>query len=204
MIPLFLKAKHWHLFLLLFVVPTIYQQAIINSVISTISNEANPDPSELLNTFSYLPIILMLSVGVLFGWLWSIAIGLQYKIPQNIRLNTNSFKIFFFIPLLYMIFIIFSINSIFQEITQEGVPFSNGLDFGMIKFIIPLHLLSMFGIFYAIYIAAKTLKTIELKRKVHFSDFVSEFFLIWFYFVGVWVIQPKINEIAKEENTVSL
>lgn len=63
--------------------------------------------------------------------------------------------------------------------------------------IVPLHLLSMFGILYSIYFSAKTFKTVELQRNVQFSDFAGEFFLIWFYFIGVWIIQPKINQFLK-------
>jgi hypothetical protein len=40
-------------------------------------------------------------------------------------------------------------------------------------------------------------KTIELQREVTFSDFAGEFFLIWFYPVGIWIIQPKVNKFAQ-------
>ena len=56
------------------------------------------------------------------------------------------------------------------------------------------HILSMFGIFYSLYFVAKTFKTVELQREVTFSDFAGEFFMIWFFPIGIWVIQPKINK----------
>jgi hypothetical protein len=37
---------------------------------------------------------------------------------------------------------------------------------------------------------------------VKFRDFAGEFFLVWFYPVGVWIIQPKINkmiEVSQQE-----
>jgi hypothetical protein len=61
-------------------------------------------------------------------------------------------------------------------------------------FIFILHLLSMFGIFYSLYFVAKTIKTVELQTKVSFSDFAGEFLLIWFFPIGIWVVQPKINK----------
>jgi bacteriorhodopsin len=63
--------------------------------------------------------------------------------------------------------------------------------------VVPLHLFSMFYIFYTLYFAAKTVKTVELQREVTFSDFAGEFFLIWFYPVGVWIIQPKVNKMIE-------
>jgi hypothetical protein len=50
------------------------------------------------------------------------------------------------------------------------------------------------------YFAAKTLKTVELKREATFSDFVGEFFLIWFNFIGIWILQPKINKIIQSQD----
>jgi hypothetical protein len=50
---------------------------------------------------------------------------------------------------------------------------------------------------------AKTIKTAELKRKVGLSEFSGEFFLLWFYFIGIWIIQPKINKLVEEKNTTA-
>ena len=64
-------------------------------------------------------------------------------------------------------------------------------------FIIPAHLFSMFCIFFMLYKAAKTIKTVELQKKVTFSDFAGEFFLMWFFPLGIWIVQPKINKFAE-------
>lgn len=60
-----------------------------------------------------------------------------------------------------------------------------------------MHLFSMFCLFYCLYFVAKTIKTAELQKETSFGDFAGEFFLIWFYPIGIWFIQPKINRIAK-------
>ena len=64
---------------------------------------------------------------------------------------------------------------------------------GIFAIIVPVHLFAMFCIFYSLYFVAKTFKTVELQRTVTFSDFAGEFFLLWFYPIGIWIIQPKIN-----------
>ena len=63
--------------------------------------------------------------------------------------------------------------------------------------IIPAHLLSMFSIFFMMYKAAKTVKIAEFQRKVTFGDFAGEFFLMWFFPLGIWIVQPKINKFAE-------
>ena len=58
--------------------------------------------------------------------------------------------------------------------------------------------LSTFSMFYYLYFVAKTIKIAELQKKLEFVNFASEFFLIWFYPIGIWFIQPKINKIIEE------
>ena len=203
MIDKFLKAKHWQLFLLTFGIPMIFQFIMMDSMISNIGTESK---SELIMTSDYMnffPIIVIIYMGVLFGWFWSISIGLQTKIPRNIKMKTKKFKIFFFIPLVYIFFISLFIGGVFSGIMLNGTEPSVGYVIGMIGIILPLHLLSMFGIFYSIYFVAKTLKTVELQKEVNFGDFASDFFILWFYFIGIWIIQPKINKIAKNKNTIT-
>ena len=70
---------------------------------------------------------------------------------------------------------------------------------GSMALIIPLHLFSMFCIIHTIYFVAKAYKIAETQRAVTFSDFVGEFFLAWFFIIGVWIMQPKINTMVNEQ-----
>ena len=199
----FQKAKHWQLFLLMFGIPILSQMFVMGNMISQIGENNPPDMSFMLKYFSLLPFIMVLFLGTFFGWFWSIAIGLKHKIPQDIKMKTTKFKIFFFIPLVYILLFVtllgISISSIVTGVNSGVQPdFENiGL---FISIIFPLHFFSMFCIFYCLYFVAKTIRTIELQRECSFSDFAGEFFLIWFYPIGIWIIQPRINKIAKEEN----
>jgi hypothetical protein len=55
-------------------------------------------------------------------------------------------------------------------------------------------------VFYCIYFVAKVIKTVESQEKVSFGDCLGDFFLIWFFFVGIWVIQPRINVLSQNDN----
>ena len=85
---------------------------------------------------------------------------------------------------------------------QTGTGPSAGFVAGLVGIILPLHLLSMFGMFYSLYFVAKTFKTVELQKEVNFGEFAGEFFMLWFYFIGIWIIQPKINKMSENENTL--
>ncbi|NKI33355.1 hypothetical protein [Croceivirga thetidis] len=200
MIRLFLKAKHWQLFVLMIGIPLLYQLYFLFQIWGY---KLNPEPvanengfSEVLNErFLQLdlmfPVLMIFFSLLFFGWFWSIAIGLQPKIPPQVKMKVKKFKVFFFIPFLYIIFLMMYLGGLFSGLGTNG--FGNG--FWIISIMLPLHFLSMFCIFYSLYFVAKTIKTAELQREVNFGDFAGEFFLLWFYFVGIWIIQPKVNKL---------
>ena len=194
----FLKAKHWQLFLLTFGIPIIFQFIMMRILFSKIGSGNNPDPTFMFSYIKFFPIIMIIFIGVFFGWFWSVAVGLQSKVPKEVKMKVKKFKIFFFTPMIYMLFIfLFMGIQINGLITNETEP-SIGRIGGLIAIIVPLHLFSIFCTFYSLYFVAKTFKTVELQREVKFSDFAGEFFMIWFYPIGIWIIQPKINKMIEK------
>jgi hypothetical protein len=141
----------------------------------------------------YSPIVILF-IFVLFGWFYSVGKNLNKKLPDIVKLNLTKFKWLFFIPVACMLFFYpFAHFVLFNKV-------SNGIEpnIGIFAVIIPLWLFSMFCMFFCIYFNAKSLKTVELQREVTFRDYVIEFFLFWFFPIGVWFIQPKINKIFSE------
>jgi len=200
MINRFLNAKHWQLFTLMFGIPILLQIVVMISMFSNIDSNGNPDQSGMLNMMKIFPIIMFLYVGLFFGWFWSIGIGLQKYIPTEINMKIKKFKIFFFIPLIYILFLLVIIGTTFYGISS-GSNAVGGIVGKMLFVVIPMHLFSMFCIFYLLYFVSKTIKTTELKRTVTFNDFIGEFFMIWFFPIGIWFIQPRINKITSEKST---
>ena len=60
---------------------------------------------------------------------------------------------------------------------------------------VPMHLLAMLGIFYALVFTANRLTTLERKQQVSFFDYSGPFFLLWFFPIGIWFIQPRVNKL---------
>lgn len=200
----FLKAKHWQLFLLTFGIPMIFQFIMMGAMLTNFGSSTRPDPSFMVNYFRLFPILMIIFMGVFFGWFWAIAIGLQKKVPKGVKMKTKKFKIFFFIPMTYILLISLGIGTAMSGLTERievGDQPDVGLIGGLMGIIFPLHLFSMFCIFYSLYFVAKTFKTVELQRETTFSDFAGEFFMIWFYPIGVWIIQPKVNKMVESDNT---
>ncbi len=187
MIKLFLRAKHWQLFILMMGVPFLFQ--IITIVYVIVADTP-------MFTFYTFPIFMLLYVSIFFSWFGSIGVGLHKFLPEQHSLNIKKFKNFFFIPLFYFTFLMFSMLSlgIFSDFPPPNGMF--GISFAII---IPLHLFSMFYMFYMLYFCSKTIKSIELNTEVGFLDYAGEFFLLWFYIIGIWILQPRINKIHSEK-----
>ncbi|NMM47805.1 hypothetical protein [Marinigracilibium pacificum] len=192
----FLRAKHWQIFVLSYGLPILCQMILMSSLFITVSKGNFSDPTQIFEYFIYYPIIILISSGVIFGWNWSISVGLQKFLPDNVTLKVSRFKILYFIPLIYFIIFIIGFIYLFNYMlhSPNETPDPSSFIIGF-STIFPIHLFSMFCIFYCLYFCAKTIKCIELQREVKFSDFVGEFFLLWFFPIGVWILQPKINEI---------
>jgi len=188
MIEKFLKAKHWQIFVAVFGLPFLLDLILMPSFIES-------DRPGYID--KYIPLIMILFAGGLIGWLWSVAIGLQKKIPSGIKMKVRKFKILLIIPIAYISLMIILISTGFGGLIHNGQEPSGAMIGTFFAIILPLHLLCMFGMFYSLYFVAKTFKTVELQREVTFSDFAGEFFMIWFFPIGIWIIQPQINKMIE-------
>ena len=185
----FLTLKHWQLFVLLVGVPLIVEFIMFGFVFS------HRDPRFFLYFF---PFLMILSLGLFFSWFYTLGANLFKRLPETAKMNLTKFKIFLFIPVVYILFFMVFMFGMFSNISSGGQPGPvRGEQPGLIIFavIFPLHLFCMFCMFYCLYFNAKALKTVELQKPVTFSDFAGEFFLLWFFPIGVWIVQPRINKL---------
>jgi hypothetical protein len=194
----FLKAKHWQLFLLMVGIPMVLQFVLMGQLVVGFAFQSHPDLVIMLGYMKYFPILAILCISVLFGWFWSVAVGLQNKVPVNIRMKVKKFKVFFIFPLVYMVAFLTFFSVIMSSPAANNPEPSEGLIGGLFAVVVPLYLFAIFCFLYTFYFVAKTLKTVEMQREVKFGNFAGEFFLLWFYPVGVWILQPKINKMIEE------
>lgn len=173
-LPFFLiSLKHWQIFLIFVILPSL----------------AMPFSHLLRIEISRIAYFLFVLVFVLWH------LGIYNKVNQLIKKRGTSIKspILFYalliIPSLYSFLLILFYD--FDIEKMDGNFFLNFL-FGA------LHLISLFSYFYVSYVNAKNIKYCELKREPKtFSEFSNIFFLLLIFLVGLWNLQPKLNEFTK-------
>lgn len=64
-------------------------------------------------------------------------------------------------------------------------------------FYVPMHLYTFFSFFYAIRFAAKAIASIENSKNVDIAYYGTYMAGLFFFPIGIWWIQPKINRILR-------
>lgn len=177
----FLKSKHWQLFLIFFILMFVFQISFLLQI-------------GLNESIDFFGLQTAVFIGCFLSWFYFLIIGLNKKIKnESLKANTRNLLFFIIFPILYIL-ISFTIFPGGFNISTEGESDSDPI---WLLVIFPVHLFSMFCIFYLLYKTAKTIKVSEIQRSVKFVDFAGEFFLLWFFPIGIWFLQPKINKLAE-------
>lgn len=182
---LFLQLKHWQLFVLLIVLPLVPYVVAVVKVIS--SNDIKP----LMQVFPFMLIFIM---TVMMGWHYSVGVKLYKKLPPEIKISLLPFRLAVIISYLTVLAESLIIWGYAIELIQSHDASFNPMVFLMI---LPFHLLAIVGLFYILYFNARTIKTVEVQRKLTLSEYIGDFFLLWFFPIGVWFIQPRLNVLVK-------
>jgi hypothetical protein len=128
------------------------------------------------------------SISILTALLWSYAIGVygEERIetlglkPMNLKL----FKFNVFFVIIYFFIVVFFFSNSQSEAT-------NNIELKKIPLIIS-GFYFFFAIFQVIISVCKTIAKIELQREVSFGDYFTDLLLMIFFFIGVWILQPKV------------
>jgi hypothetical protein len=170
---LFLRAKHWQIFFLLFVVPTFAEFTAIGAIPTRIRSWNDFGPTG----FFFLGAMVLYMLCVV-AWLGSMGSFFGSIVKPELKMKTLFFRFALVYPVFYVpIFFL-------MVIPDAGVP---------VLVILPLHLACMVCLFYLLYFVSKNLVLAETGKQVSFYDYAGPFFLLWFYPIGVWIIQPKVN-----------
>lgn len=196
MTSFFLRAKHWQLALLFYGVPIVLYIIAFTVLISMMSTRDTNDVATIF--LSILTLAIIIATGSLFYWFWTMGTQLHAKLPAEMPMPLQRFKLFVLFPVIYIALLFAGITlMVSSEQNLDGEPVTEEYVF-LVPLFILCHAFAIFCIFYQLYYIAKSLKAVLLQREVHFSDYAGEFFLLWFHFVGIWLIQPKINDIFRE------
>jgi hypothetical protein len=168
-----IRAKHWQIFIIVFALPALFD-LILKALISEDDN---------LIFFHYFDLWLSdYFVLCIFGWTYAIGIGLQSEIPLPLRMKVSRFKASLVVSSVYIIFM--------QAFSKYIFPEDSLININKVNI---LNILPFLCIFYAFLITAKTIKTVQLQRKVIFWEYALESLMIFFFPIGIWILQLRIN-----------
>lgn len=191
---IFLKAKHWQIFLWQFAIPFVLYIFFIIYVIFRAITENNPNV--IFEMIPYINFITILTLITYYGWIWAIGSKLISKAPSDLKLNLNFLKIGILLVSIFTILYMFFTNSLLLG-GSNNILFNNPLWFLLL---IPLYLLMLFCAFYIVYFTSRLIKSIEMGKSAELGDYIVDFILIMFVVVGIWFIQPRINKIIENRN----
>ncbi len=177
----FLKLKHWQLFLL---IVGLQFFTILYIVYRDFHAPFSPFPGQLYQPYT---VVCLFPIAILGCWFYAVATRLYEKIPDELKRSLTRFKVFLIFAGTYIV-LGWSLM-VFNAIQAH---------MWLIALILPMHIFAMFCILYVFYYIARSLRTVELGRRVELSDYLGDFVLIWIFPIGIWIIQPKINKIFAE------
>ena len=177
----FLRAKHWQIFLILFVATFVGGGVLLASF-------PQSPTFDLLNG-----IVTAIFLLFFYTWLWSMGSFLNSIAPPKLTPNKNFFAFSLAYPVLYIV--------VFFLLIRQATSRPSASPFLIL--ILPFHLLAMFCLLYQLYFVSKSLVLAETGKAASFYDYAGPFFLIWFFPVGVWFTQPRINRLFAEKPKAS-
>jgi hypothetical protein len=133
----------------------------------------------------FAAMLMSTSVSPSLLWFWSMGTFFNSMVKAELRMPADFFHFALVYPALYF-------GLFMAKFTQFEA------------WLVPLHLAGMFCMFYALYFVAKNLVLAETEKPTSFFDYSGPFFLLWFFPFGIWVVQPRVNQLYAKQNLSSI
>ena len=188
---LFLTLKSWQLFLLIFLIPMVVGGFSINYALNHLHY------SHWMNAI--MGLMFFIEIGI-FLWFHAIVFGLDNRLATELQSTQKWFGIFVITRFVGLFSALKIIDYLVFCSYTDGVKFPIGDKLGtIIAGIIVSVLLAFLAQLGTIFTVAKTIKTNELQAKVSFSNYIGEAVMLYFLPIGIFILQPKINNFFKNE-----
>jgi hypothetical protein len=176
------RRKAWQIFVVL-VAPMLAAQFVFAAMIP-IPVGRPPDMAAL----DQLTRIMLLVGGAMFlfflSWLLSIGWVSNRRVSAEFRPRA---RWFFAAPVYAIAYFTFASYFFPASLAAgESLPW----------LIFVMHILAMVAIFYVLGFTAKNIMMAERQAPVSFFDYSGPFFLLWFFPIGVWFVQPRVNRLV--------
>ena len=169
----FNSIKHWQLFLLL----------MIPSLMPRVAQDS-PTP----NPMFFMVVMFALAIPIL--WMQAVGLTSNERLPIELKRKSIFFRVAGLVPFAYVL--ILFIN---------GFPKPPSVNGTLQIWVVPMHLFTMFCFLYMLWFSSKQLGTLKKESETDFTDYAGLFFLMWFYPIGVWFVQPVVNKLLQGDNS---
>jgi hypothetical protein len=174
----FLRAKHWQLFLLLVGMFGL-AEAIAGAVMA-----ANVSSKGGVGTVGLVGgAIMALGMACSVGWFWAMGTFLNSINQPALRMKAGFFRFAVIYPVLF--------------ICAAG-PFLLEPRTSVSAVISALNFFAVFCLLYDLYFVSKSMVMAETGKPATFYNYAGPFFLIWFFPLGIWFVQPRVNRLYAE------
>lgn len=183
---IFLKAKHWQIFLIIVGIPILIEVLDTFIVVS--------GAGEAFTFRAILRFLLIIPFITFYFWVYSVGYLLNKRIKDELNTRTGYFALSVWTSAFSLFFL--SIFSFFVWDDWEQLLVETTFTyvaFGIVVF------LALATLLLAISYVAKTLVRAERNADVKSMDFYGEFVMILFFPIGIWLLQPRINEIHAKD-----
>ena len=171
-----LKLKNWQLFFISFILPWILSFLYLFFVD--------------LETFEAVD-KLMGAISLMY---YSVFLAWNYKVVKTFNKNSDALtkKQIKRLDWSIVVLVIYSL----YLITHISKIFPDSIIVSILIWI--LMFTASFAFFYIVFCTAKTLKNLQLKSQLRTSDIIVEMFVIFYFPIGVWWLQRKVNRYYNE------
>jgi hypothetical protein len=141
-----------------------------------------------MNWLMLAPLLNFSFFALFLGWIFSVGDQLGKRLHIQ-----SSYKMLFRICI--TITLLCCLIASFYQLIENTVDY----DFGHTLFNV-LTIFVLLAVFYCFYFVSKVLVSLEINRNISFTEHRLEFFLFFFFFVGVWLLQPRIRKMVNSKD----
>lgn len=186
---IFLKLKHWQLFLLTIGVLLLVS---LYSGFSVKLEEENRSVSDAVAKF--LTIVPFLTY---YLWIWSIGAWLNRHMDSKVATKTVYFSTSIVVSC-FLFFFLSIFNMVYWDLSSGPQE-----DFWFFFLLALILFVTISALLYGLSFVAKAIVRAERESRISSSDFFGEFVMVLMFPIGVWILQPRINTLfdkLKEKN----
>lgn len=129
---------------------------------------------------------------LLAGWFYAVGRNLHRIRPDGARLKLGWFVFHLVYFLIYSVILLFLSLSLLQ---MRGLTFI--IDEAWV--LLPFHILAIISACSIVGFVARALVTVELRQHVPFGIYGGTFLLLFFFPFGIWIVQPRVQAIFRDQ-----